>query len=259
VNGHERAGSILDDGAEGAIPEEERESVAQALFIHGLLLARRPRPAARARTPWRAIASIAALLTLAAAAFLFLTGDSLPTAHAAVEQTQKVLEQPVDLQFTGTTFTQDGRELRRVNALWSLRADRWAVSVDTLLGTFWAGGDSTRTWFVGPRGRILQQAPLELDPTLLQSNLRDALRDLRAAFDLENVGRETVAGRPVLHVRGARLATTRGPRAIDLWTDLESSRPLRVELHFERGRHVLEFRGAEPRPDDFYEPSGHTR
>jgi len=259
VNAHERAGSILDDGADGAIPPEERETVAQALFIHGLLLSRAPRPAARSRRPWRALATIAATLVIAATLFLFLTGDSLPTAQAAVERTQQVLEKPIDLQFTGTTFAGDGKELRRVGAVWSLRADRWAVSVDTILGTFWAGGDSTRTWFVGPRGRVTQQRPLEIDPTLLQSNLRDALRDLRAAFDLATVGRETVAGRPALHVRGARLNTTRGPRAIDLWTDLETARPLRVELHFDRGRHVMEYRGAEPRSDDFYEPAGHTR
>ncbi len=239
-----------------ALPAEGPE-LAQHLFIHGLLRAtkqasidalvasaiNRTRP--RRRT---ALWSATAAALLIAVTILYLTGDHLPSAEAAVATAEKALDR--DHHYAGTMYV-NGAVVRTAN--WWIRADRWIVNVSPV----WIGGDGGRIWMKGPLGRVIElqrdsDLP-DLDPTLLQANLRDALAELRTSFDLQMIGREKAG----LHVRGTRRGTGRGARTIDVWIDEKAGRTARAELDFEHRRHVLEFRDAEPHPDSFYLPAAH--
>jgi hypothetical protein len=262
VNADELVSAIVDDGAEPAIPAEEREAVAQRLFLHGLLLAaHRPAPAMRR---WKLPAASAAAAVLVMGLVLYLARDTMPAADATVERARKALEG--DQHYVSQVYLDDEPQFPRPFH-WYIRADRWALSTERPMGTHWFGGDAETVWWVSPRGAHLElpksrlpELPAELDPTLLHGNLYDALSEMRT-FTLSTVARE--GGR--IHVRGVRRdPTDRGPKQVDLWCDEATGRAMKAELLFEPPnrpprKHVLEYVDSDRRPDDFYRPSGHRR
>ena len=265
MNADETVSALLDDAAAAEVDPAARAEVAQRLFLHGMLRAtydradigRRVRPRRRG---WLRGALSAAAVVLVAALGLFLLGEGATSAEAVVARAQESLERG-DVHFRGT--------LGEMPVELYVRKDRWTLSLQRPLGLFWIGGGPDRMWLATPVGRwfeINQARPLpgDLDPTLLQANLYDALRQMRT-FDLGKAERETLGGRRVVRVRGSRPGVRPGAlQQVELWADEPTGRIVRVELRIQppggnQRRLTLDFADADPRPADFYEPATRRR
>ena len=269
--------TLVDDGLEGEIDPELRKEVARRLVIHGLLLqsfrkdtldaqvARAIRSTGRLRR-WGGSAAAAGIL--AGVIALFFAAEPLPTAEAAVERAMKTLEESADLQYRVRLYLDEADEPTHISH-WSVRADRWTLRVDRPLGVHWLGGTAQNGWWISPSGQLTEWSrkssmPVmkEFDPSLFIANPYQALKRMRSEFRLTMKGRETLDGTRVLHIHG--LGTAEGVSAIDVWVHEETGRVFRADLRVDRGgrphrRHVLEYAGSDPRPDDYYLPAGHPQ
>ena len=125
---------ILDEGGDPVVAPENREGVAEQMFLHGLLRERFSRggavasvvrePQFQRRGRLHFVKAAAAALILAPILLMFLLNEGMPSAHAVIERAIDALEKSIDRHFEIQVFRVGRDQPLRMNDLYC-RSDRW--------------------------------------------------------------------------------------------------------------------------------------